>query len=170
MVTIAYRTGMRRGEVLGLQWRDIDLASTAPMLSVARQLLAIQDGQPVVGPPKTETSRRRIMLDAGTAGLLHSLHATQSGDWVIQCKHECPPSPNWITKVMHNACLRAEIPHRSFHSLRHTHATLLLAAGVNPKVVQERLGHAHIEMTLGIYGHVLPSMQAAAVAALDRLP
>jgi integrase len=68
---------------------------------------------------------------------------------------------------MRDACIRAEIPHRAFHALRHTHATVLLSAGVNPKVVQERLGHADIKMTLGTYGHVMPTMQQAVVKVLE---
>lgn len=64
---------------------------------------------------------------------------------------------------------RAGLPHRTFHSLRHSHATILLAGGIHPKIVQERLGHANISTTIDTYSHVTPSMQQAAADRLDEV-
>ena len=78
------------------------------------------------------------------------------------------PCPYSMHGRIEYLCKKAGVQCHGYHALRHTHATLLLAAGVNPKVVQERLGHAKIEMTLGPYGHVLPTMQQAAVRAIEE--
>lgn len=75
----------------------------------------------------------------------------------------------WVTKYISQTCDAAGIPRRCFHTLRHTHATMLLAAGVTPKVVQERLGHSDISITLGTYGHVLPTMQEDAIRVLEEI-
>lgn len=167
VIEIAYRTGMRRGEIFGLRWSDVDFSSRK--LLVHRQVSAMQHGQRLEGPPKTNTSRRTIYLDNRTIELLERRRAATLTDYVIESEHGGLPSPWTAAQRMNYSCKRLEIKLRGLHCLRHTHATMLLEAGVNPKVVQERLGHASLEMTLGVYGHVLPSMQQTALEALERI-
>jgi len=167
MILLAYRTGMRRGEVYGLKWADLDFDGAT--LMVRRMVGAYEPRQRYVHPPKTRKSARVIALDMATVEMLRRRQQAAAGEWVFPAPDGGPRSPWYMTKYMAGACKAAGIPHRSFHILRHTHATLLLAAGVNPRIVQERLGHSNLSMTLGTYYHYLPSMQAAAVEVLDRL-
>jgi len=79
-----------------------------------------------------------------------------------------PVDPDAITKDFSDVVKGTGLPHLTVHGLRHAHATMLLEAGVNPKVVSERLGHSSIAVTMDVYSHVLPGMQEAAALALDE--
>ena len=171
LIVLAVTTGLRQGELLGLQWGDVDLR--AGTLAVRRQLLEGDKGRPVLGELKTARSRRLVVLPEiavgalrrHKAGLAVAQHPTAL---VFTGSRGCPlRKTNLLRRWYHPLVAKAGLPRSRFHDLRHTHATLLLSQGVHPKVVQERLGHASVTMTLDTYSHVTPSLQAEAAVRLD---
>jgi integrase len=174
LFVLAIATGMRRGELLALRWEDIDFDAGA--LSVRRTLLGIDGEKVVTGPPKSARGTRRIDLPKSTVAALRAHQLRMFGEGLRACPWVFATSPGRpldAEKVVRSAFFplleKAELPRIRFHDLRHTAATLLLAQGTHPKVVQERLGHAQISLTLDTYSHVLPSMQQEAAARLDEL-
>jgi integrase len=172
-------TGMRRGEVLGLAWSAVDL--DAATVSLRRTLVDVAAGEPVWSDPKTDRGRRLVSLDAGTVAKLRAHKADQaaerllvgngyrSHDLVFAMPDGRPIHPERFSREFTQTVERSPLPRIRLHDLRHTWATLALQAGVHPKVVQERLGHSNIAITLDIYSHVIPAMQTDAadrVAAL----
>jgi integrase len=170
-------TGMRRGEVLGLRWADLDL--DAGWLSV-RHTLVVVDNQIRVSQPKTARGRRRIALDPATITALRAHHKTQAAerlaagpawptsDLVFTRQDGAPLHPEYVRRRFDRRVARARLPRIRLHDLRHTHATLALQAGVHPKVISERLGHATVAITLDIYSHAIPALQQdAAVIVAD---
>jgi hypothetical protein len=135
----------------------------------------------IVRQPKTPGSRRAVALSPDSLAVLrdHRRHqleerlllgpAYQDRDLVFATPLGTPIDPANLRRAWRGIVKRAGIGHIRFHDLRHTHATLLLRQGVHPKIVSERLGHASIAITLDIYSHVLPGLQAAAAAGLDAL-
>lgn len=166
VIEIAYRTGMRRGEIFGLQWRDINWASGTIM--IRRAVTATRSGERQVTQPKTHTSCRCIPLDRHCIDLLRILQATARSEWVIVDQYGRPISPWYTVRYMHDACDALGIPRRGLHALRHTHATLCLAAAP-AKVVQARLGHAWLSQTITTYNHAITVPQDNIVAALDDI-
>ncbi len=179
LFTLALTTGMRQGELLALRWRDVDWS--ARRLVVHHTLIRL-DGRWWLGEPKTPKSRRAIDLTGPTLDLLRTHRARQAerllamghaltDDDLIFC--DATGEPLWgrhVTTLQLKALLRrAGLPPIRFHDLRHTFATLQLAAGTNPKIVSEVLGHKEIAITLDRYSHALPTMQATAMARLDAI-
>ena len=159
LYVLAVATGMRSGEILGLQWRDVDLE--ARTLQVRRTVF-----NGAVGTPKTARSNRGIRLPEIAVEALRG--HPRSSEWVFSSKKGTSLSVHNLHNRSWRPLLReAGLPHIRFHDLRHTCATLLLSKGVHPKVVQELLGHSSIEITLDTYSHVLPSMGSAAADAMD---
>ena len=166
LMALALGTGMRRGEVLGLQWADVD--SKCRYVQVRRQLV-LMDGRMMESQPKTKAGRRRIDLPAHIATILADHKKQSDGKWVFATDAGQPLNATAMVRNHFEKILTAAgLPHFSFHSLRHTMATLCLLKGVSPKVVQERLGHSNVVITLETYSHVLPSMQTDAAARLDE--
>jgi len=177
-VAFALATGMRRGEILGLRWSDL-----APDLSVAHVRRSLQStGEALVfEEPKTKRSRRSVALPAFLHPYLERQRTDQASrkedlwdgwtcsDLVIDGGDGAPVNPDSMSSAWRFLVRRSGLPHVRFHDLRHAHATLLLLQGVHPKVVSERLGHATVGITLDIYSHVIPGMQAEAARAFDRL-
>lgn len=175
---LAASTGMRRGEVLGLHWRDVDLG--AKRVAVTQSLVAVQ-GDLLFLPPKTDRGRRNIALDDVTVAALKVRRMAQirerlawaraylDNDLVFNYEEGSPLHPDWFTKQFEAHVHAAGLPPIRLHDLRHTHATLALAAGVHPKVVQERLGHSSISVTLDTYSHAIPALQEEAAAKVSRL-
>jgi integrase len=174
---LAALTGMRRGEVLGLRWADLDL--DAGWLSV-RQTLVVVDNHPQLSQPKTARGRRRLALDPDTIAALRAHHTAQAAerlaagpawpnsDLVFTRQDGAPLHPEYMRRRFDRRIARAGLPRIRFHDLRHTHATLALHAGVHPKVISERLGHATVAMTLDVYSHAIPALQQdAAVVVAD---
>jgi len=174
-VMLALATGMRRGEVLGLRWSDIDFA--AGSLAV-RQTLQEAEGKRLFKSPKTPKSRRVIALPTVALDALRHHKAEQAEtrlrlgqlyrDHDLVCT-QADGSPWWSSgfdRAFRRAKKQAGIDVR-FHDLRHTHATQLLRAGVHPKVVSERLGNASIGITMDTYSHVMPGMQEEAAEKID---
>lgn len=177
-------TGVRRGEALALQWRDVDW--TTGRLSVRRSVTVAKTkgaGEELVtGKPKS--GRARVVdLDPTTLAALRSYRAQRAEIALSLAKDDAlvlgtvdgaTRHPERFTRAWSNAVDRAQrdlpdLPSIRLHDLRHTHATILLGAGVPVKVVSERLGHASATITLGVYAHVMPGMQAEAAATFATL-
>ena len=166
-------TGMRRGEVFGLRWRDVDLS--ARRASITQTVTTVND-KLVLGPTKTNRSRRTISLDPTTVDVLHAHRVVQdqeratagqawdpSYDLVLCDGTGRPEHPDRFSRQFQRYVKATDLPPlRGPHNLRHTWATLALRAGVHPKVVSDRLGHATIAVTIDTYSHVAPSLDAAA--------
>jgi integrase len=177
-IAIALATGMRRGEILGLRWSDLDAEFS--VAHVRRTLQAI-DPEPVFEDPKTRRSRRAVALPAFLRPYLthqreeqHRRQESLGASWhehdlVMDSGDGSPVNPVNLSSAWPKFLKRAGLPHVRFHDLRHAHATLMLVQGVHPKVVSERLGHSNIGITLDTYSHVLPGMQAEAAEAFDAL-
>ncbi len=139
---------MRRGELAGLNWGDLD--TTTSSLSISRTRQATM-GRTIEGPVKTRTSRRRIDLDPNTINVVKQWRqrlATESATItpatpMFVNTHHRTPSPESFSQLFTRATTTVGLPRIRFHDLRHTHASLLVAAGPPIKVVSERLGHAH---------------------------
>jgi integrase len=171
-------TGMRRGEVLGVKWEDIDFE--ASRLSVRRSLIPL-GAEVVVSEPKTARGRRSIALDAETVEVLKAQAARQlaeqqqfGANWYDSgylCTKEDgqPYHPEVVSRSFRQAVKKAMLPMIRPHDLRHTHATLALQAGIHPKVVSERLGHANVSITLDTYSHAIPAMQEEAAERIAGL-
>lgn len=157
-------TGMRRGEVLGLRWSDIDLDASALRV---HQNLTVVDGEPFIGKPKTAKSKRAIRLDPETVAALRehrSRQATErlacgpawdhSNDLVFTHADGRMLHPARVSKWFSHRAKRAGLPRIRLHDLRHSYATAALKAGVPMKVVSDRLGHANIAITSDLYTHV----------------
>jgi len=175
---LAASTGMRRGEVLGLQWPDVDFGRAR--VAVRRSLVTVGH-QVVVSEPKTAKGRRSVALDPATVAGLKAWRKHQTAErlawgpaWtdsglVFTREDGRPLHPREVTRAFSRHVLAAGVPIIRLHDLRHTHATLALAAGVHPKVVQERLGHANIAITLDTYSHAVPALEEAAARTVAAL-
>ena len=176
---LAISTGLRQGELLGLQWSDINWLKAS--LKIQRQLQRISGEGLVFNEPKSASGKREIVLGPSTISILQSHRIQQSvemsfdgGQWkdmdlVFSTRIVTPIEPRNILRIFKKLLKNAELPNIRFHDLRHTAATLMLQEGIHPKVVQERLGHSQISLTLDTYSHVLPGMQKDAAIALDEL-
>jgi integrase len=175
---LAANTGMRRGEVLGLRWRDLDLR--AGRVAVRRALVSVAY-ELHESDTKTHRGERLIDLDARTIGVLVEHRVDQRAErklvsdgykdlgLVFARPDGSPIHPDLFSKAFDRQVASARVPRIRLHDLRHTHATLLLQAGVPPKVVSERLGHATVAFTMQVYAHVMPGMQADAAKAFGEL-
>ena len=171
-------TGMRRGEALGLRWSDLDL--DAGRLRVVQTIIQVRS-KVMTGEPKTARGRRPIALDAGTVAVLRE-HRKRSleqrllvgPDFVDEglVFHHPDGSclrPDAVSATFVRRVTRAGLPPLTLKGLRHTWATLALERGVHPRVVQERLGHSTIAITLGIYSHVAPTLHDEAAELIGGL-
>ena len=177
LVFIALATAARQGELLGLKWSDLDLSTGVMRISRTLQRLA---GRGVyIGQPKTHRSRRPIALSQSTIEVLRRHRQDQVAtrllegaqyvdqDFVFATRLGQPLTADHVRRRFAKALSSIGLAKLRFHDLRHTSATMMLSAGVNPKIVSERLGHATVSITLDIYSHVLPDMQRAAAETLD---
>ncbi len=166
-------TGLRRGEALGLRWSDVDLE--LGRAHVVQTVTAI-GWQIHFGQPKTQAGKRPVALDPLTVRVLseHRQRLAESGrevsaGLVFAGNDDGPVHPEHMYQAFKRAVVRHKLPRIPLHGLRHTWATIALQTSVHPRVVQERLGHSNIAITLQTYSHVLPTMHdeaATTVAAL----
>ena len=188
LIRLAAMSGLRRGELVALRWTDVDLKERR---IAVRQATTVVSGTAVTGDVKTKRSRRVVDIDAGTVAVLRGWAKQQKelrllfgSDWTTTgLVFTMPTGEGWhpdsvsqaferlvspASKERAEASLKLR-PRIRFHDLRHTHASHLLAAGVNVKVVSDRLGHASVAFTLDTYAHVMPGQQAEAAAAVLAL-
>jgi integrase len=175
LYVVAVTTGMRRGELQGLKWEDLDLE--AGTLQVRRTLSEPKGGWIFEAPKSGKGRSIRLTRRAMSALREHRKRQLEermgkAGLWsdhglVFPSAIGTPISGGNLNRSFKVLLKRADLPAVRFHDLRHTCATLLLRQGVNPKFVQELLGHADISLTLNVYSHVLPDMGDAAAGAMD---
>lgn len=165
----AAMTGLRRGELLGVRWADVDLDDAT--LAVRRTIVVV-DGVMVEGEPKTNRSRRVIDLDPVTIDVLRWWKVQQAERLLASGKRTdrvFPWRPEDVSAEFRKAARRAGVPVVRFHDLRHTSATLMLSAGLPVHVVSARLGHTSAVVTWGTYAHVLPGADAAAAETMRQM-
>ncbi len=179
LYVVALTTGMRQGEILGLNWRDVDLEGGS--VSVQRLLQRV-NGALEFSEPKTKRSKRRIDLSQRALAALrqhrirqkeerirHGL-AWEDMDLVFANEVGRPiEASNLIRRSFLPLLEHAGLARIRFHDLRHTAASLLLGRGIHPKIVSEMLGHSTIAITLDTYSHVIPTMQRQAAEAMDAI-
>jgi integrase len=178
LFTVALSLGLRRGELLGLSWRDVDLEKGT--LLVRASLTRIEHGAEL-GEPKTKGSRRTIHLPRTLVSILKRHRAKQKanelragGDWkntgmVFTTFVGGPMTPNNLLRDLTRLAKKAGVPRIRVHDLRHTAATLMLKSGTPVKVVSETLGHASVRVTLDLYAHVLDEQRAEVAERMDDL-
>ncbi|RLP70067.1 site-specific integrase [Mycetocola reblochoni] len=175
-------TGMRRGEALALRWRDVDV--TNGRLSITRSLSYVKvDGKKKMTFQSPKSGKKRVVdIDTATVEVLKSHKTAMSvhpefvkpDSTVMVNRFGQPLNPErfsvqFTERVKKAQGIIADLPMLKVHELRHTHATMLLVAGAHPKVVQERLGHATINITLSVYSHLNASMQRGAADTIGGL-
>lgn len=177
-IYLAANTGLRRGEVLGLRWDDIDLDGMR--LSVRNTVLNVAYVIEI-SEVKTNTSRRTVDLEPRTAAVLKAWRKAQLEERValgLRPKDDSlvfadpdgsPIHPDLYSQTFDRLVAASDVPRIRLHDLRHTHATILLKEGVPAKVVSERLGHANVAFTMSVYQHVLPGMQADAAHIFAKI-
>ena len=176
LYALAIATGLREGELLALWWEDINLGNRT--LAVTRSMSQDKNGQIARGEPKTTSSRRvvdlpKMAIDALSqqkqALFAEGMRDEQKYPWVFCTADGSPLQKDVVLRRFKRALRTADLPDMTFHGLRHTAASLRLAQGAHPKVVQEMLGHSSISTTFDIYGHVVPSLQRESADRLDQL-
>ena len=172
-------TGMRRSELLALRWNDVDFIQS--QVFVSRGLHQLKDGSYIFTETKSATSRRTIALPpSATLRLkdhqekkkleLKMLGTSLEGDDLIFSNLDGKPlRPNTITRAWATVAAHCGLKAIRLHDARHSHASLMLKQGIHPKIVQERLGHSSIQITLDTYSHVAPGLQQAAAERFDEL-
>lgn len=179
MILLLLNTGLRRGELCGLEWRDVDL--DAGTLSVRRNVVYLAGRGITEGTPKTNSSARTIKMPDSCIPLLKRHRAWQAekrlsvGDqWedtgkIFTTWNGRTIHPDTLTGWFADFVKRQGLPHITIHGLRHTNATLLIAAGTNLRTVSGRLGHAQASTTANIYAHAIQSADAAAAETLGEI-
>jgi integrase len=178
MWALLISTGMRRGEVCGLQWADIDVQRGT--VAIRRARVAI--GYDVrISEPKTARGRRVVRIDPVTAAALgvwrkrqiedrlRAGEIWQDGAWLFTDEVGRPLHPQTLTVSFRRHVKAAGLPSIRLHDLRHTAATLALTAGLHPRVVADRLGHSSTQLTMDTYSHVAEQLQADAGAQVAAL-
>lgn len=168
LVMVAITTGLRRGELAGLKWGDVDFQ--AATLSVNRAIEETRRYGVVEKLPKTGRSRRLIALPNIKIKMLKGIKKEQAElklklgkiyndqRYIFASDDASVWKPTYITRSFRRLVQKSDLGHLRLHDLRHTHASQLLKQGVNPKIVSERLGHSSIAMTMDTYSHVLPGL------------
>jgi integrase len=173
---LAVTGGLRRGELLGLRWRDVDLGRGVIGI---RQTLTRTGAGLQFQEPKTDRSRRTVALSPLVVAALRRRREEQRADWdglgrpgepdlVFDTPLGTPIEPRNLARQLDRLIGRAAVPRIRFHDLRHTSETLMLLQGEHPKIVSERLGHTTVSQTLDTYSHVLPGLQAEAARKLEE--
>ena len=178
-IYIAAMTGVRRGELLGLRWQDVDLEGET--IQIRQTAIKLKGGRLEFTKPKTNSSVRLITIDDDVISILKKRRKAQkenklklAGEYnnehnlVFTKANGEPFNPRYVTRSFKKIAREVGLGQFRLHDLRHTHATLMLKAGVHPKVVQERLGHSSIRQTLDTYSHITPNMQREAVEKLKN--
>jgi integrase len=178
LIHLALYSGLRRSELLGLRWKNVDLGMAT--VSIVQVMHKLRDGSIVYSEPKTAKSRRMVVLTPTSAlalkehrqkqaDLANRLGKPLSGDDLVFCNVDGTPlSPSTVSHAFLDIARKAGIKGIRLHDLRHSHASLMLKQNIHPKIVQERLGHSTIAITLDLYSHVTPGLQEAAALRFDE--
>lgn len=171
IIYVAVYTGLRRSELLALRWKDIDLDEQ--VLQVRRAVNEVSGQGLVYKETKNTSSQRSVNFDDDVTKVLRYYVKKQfkfyGKENLVFVNNEGEAiRPDYVTKKFKREIRKMNLEDVRFHDLRHTHATWLLKLGINPKIVQERLGHYDISTTLDVYSHVTPSMQKNAVKMLQK--
>lgn len=173
LYVLALTSGLRQGELFGLEWQDINFDTGT--ISVRRSLKYLK-GEFWTEEPKTDRSRRNVAIPRMAVDALHDhrrrvmIEGRAGEARIFSHPDGSPLTWDFIRRKSLLPLLKAAgLPAIRFHDLRHTSASLLFAAGTNPKIVQERLGHSSIAITLDIYSHAIPSMQTEAANTLENM-
>ena len=178
IIHTAVKTGLRQAELLGLRWRDLDLDLVS--LSVT-QVLYKRRGICQFKEPKSAHSRRRLGLSPSLALFLREYRTERETECLLLGKllseddlvfgnvDGIPIDPGTLTHNFARIARRAGLPGNRFHDLQHTFASLMLLAGIHPKIVSEALGHSSVAFTLDVYSHLVPGLQEAAGKRLDEI-
>lgn len=171
--------GLRRGEILGLQWKDIDWIQRTAIIK--RQAVVVNGRRVNKEQPKTEQGYRTVDLPDR---LIEALREHQERQWaqrmalrtrwhgqdyIVVQANGYPPNPNWVRSSLKHFRRQTPLAHTTIHDLRHAHATHLLEAGANVKDISDRLGHATIQITLDMYAHVTRGRQQRTAQLVDTL-
>ena len=166
LALLAIQTGLRRSEMLGLRWRDLDLS--AGTLSVRRALIKLASGSTELKAPKNNQARVVDLPPESVEALrIHrerSPDTSGNGNFVFCHSDGSALDPDLITQAFERIAKKSGLKGLRLHDLRHTHASLMLSQGIHPKIVSERLGHSSIGITIDLYSHVLPTVQGEAVS------
>jgi len=175
------REGMRRGEALGLRWKDITWQRGTAHISQSVIADATRNGAALIQPrTKTRAGARTVRLTAETlaaleawrkqwAALKLAAEEWRDTDLIVCARHGGPVTPRNVDRALAAICAPAGVRKITTHQLRHTSATLMFLVGISPKIVAEKLGHASVALTLSVYSHVLPDMQDDAATAMSRI-
>jgi integrase len=178
MFYLALTTGMRRGELLGLRWADVNLENAR--LRVRSSLVELNN-KLVFSEPKTQASKRTITLAHDAVRVLEEHHESQrlererqgsrwqDHDLVFPSESGTPMNSGNLVRMFKRLARAAGVPEIRIHDLRHTHASLLALNGVSPKVIADRLGHTNVGFTLQVYTHVFEEQRAVAALPLEEL-
>lgn len=175
---IALYTGLRRSELLGLRISDINESDST--ITVSQTVLNIKNKVVISSTTKNASSRRTISVDAQTLAIIRSQKTLtykeqmkakdyERNDLLFARPDGRPYDPKYISHTANTYGKAAGLEHVSFHMLRHTHATLLILAGVHFKVIQHRLGHSTFQQTMDTYGHIIPALEEQVVDKLAGL-
>lgn len=174
---LAIFTGMRRGEILGLKWDDIDFRNRK--IHIKNSLAYVPNKGLLIKEPKTEKSKRQISISNYVIEelkehkekqyfQLDKLGFKNEGNLVVTTENGKPVNPRNLLRQFYEVIEETKVPKISFHDLRHTHATILMEQGENPKVVSERLGHSRVGVTLDLYSHVSDDLQKEAANKFEE--
>ena len=177
-VVIAVTTGMRRGEILGLRWKDIDLEQKR--IQIRQIVIETREFGIEIKQPKTDSSSRTVALPQMTIDAI-TKHRVEQAKLALQIGKGLTPEsmlfdeisglnvPGSLTARFRKFIKSRKFKRVTFHDLRHTHATHLLEQNIHPKIVSERLGHSTIALTMNTYSHVMPTMQEEAASKVDDM-
>ncbi len=178
IIYFSVNTGMRRGEVIGLRWKDVEFNNKVVRVNQICQ--RIRNKGIIFKEPKTQASRRSIAISRDLIKLLKNIRKKQNEQKLFMgekyyteqnlvfCNDDgTPMNPQGVTRKFKQVAKSAGFPDMRLHDLRHTHASLLLSKNISPKVIQERLGHKNISQTLDTYSHVSPKMQREAAEKIQ---
>ena len=177
-ILLLVTVGLRRGELLALRWEDIDFAKN--ILKVRKNLVRGENGY-IIKAPKSEAGIRDIYLGQDVMNILNQERIKymtdslaygkgfQNHGFVVRQEDGSPMRPDSMTRKWRRFLNTHDLPKIRLHDLRHSNATALIQAGVNPRVVQQRLGHSDVNITLNTYTHVLPEMDMEAAQKLDSI-
>lgn len=184
IIGLASLAGLRRGEIAGLKWSNVDLNADNAMLHITENRIRIE-GEEHIKTPKTKAGKRDIPIPKPLVDILNQAEVNyktnrlkcgkkfKDSGYVVAKENGEAYSPDGISihyeRFMYEADEKHGVPYKSLHKLRHSYATLLIDCGANPKVVQKNLGHEDIKMTLGTYAHAYTDRQRSEVDKLDSI-